>query len=79
MDTRTIVALHRLANPRSRVVDLFQFHQNGSTVRSMRCILCGTEGPTWCGKWPKTVKATMWEITHYSKHQAQFEAQAGLL
>ena len=67
-DERAVVARHRAENPRSRAVGLFKFRRNGGTTKSMACVLCGAEGPTWCAKYRKTQRAERWEAEHRASH-----------
>jgi hypothetical protein len=66
-----IVADYRRANPQSRVVSLFRYFRNGGAVKAMSCILCGCEGPTWCGRYTKTKAARDWEVQHRKDHGLQ--------
>jgi hypothetical protein len=63
------VQQYRLDNPMSRVTGPIKFVRNGGSVRQRGCILCGEVGPTWCGKWPKTMAAIVWEQKHVASHQ----------
>ena len=61
----------RKENPRSRFVGLFRFYRNGSATRQMECVLCNELGPSWCAKWPKTVRSREWEGKHRQLHLAE--------
>jgi hypothetical protein len=65
------IKAYRAANPRSRVVNLFKFARNGSGTKQMACVLCGAVGPTWSGKYRKTVRAIVWEAEHQKTHDVQ--------
>lgn len=58
------LAAFRLANPRSRAVGRFRYCKNGASVKQRECIFCGDQGPSWCGRYRKTKRATAWESTH---------------
>ena len=91
LDERAVVALYalealasvqhdqqhvRLANPLSRAVALFKFHRNGGSTKSMACVACGAEGPTWCAKYPKTLRAERWEAEHRAGHELPWASRA---
>jgi len=58
----------RVAEPNARFTSLFRYAVNTSRRRMMECVLCGAEGPTWSGEWPKTKRANDWEVEHREAH-----------
>ena len=68
---REAVRRYRAENPRSRAPRAIVTSRNTAASKSMRNVLTGAEGPTWCARWPKTQRAIAWEIE-------QFESMFGV-
>ena len=58
------LALYRFLFPRSRVQNRFRFYHNTNCRKSMQCVFCRVEGPTWSSRYPKTKRAEHWEAEH---------------
>lgn len=73
-----LLADHRATNPRSRAVGLVRFVRNGGRTKQRGCVLCGANGPSWCGEYKKTKRAEEWELAHAARHvEAAIEAARG--
>lgn len=65
---QTLVAMYRMVHPESRAVSIIRYVRNGAVTRQRGCIICGENGPSWNGKYPKTEAAKSWERSHVEMH-----------
>ena len=63
-----LVREYREAHPKSRVVGILRYVVNTAARRQRECVVCGWQGPTWCGRWPKTKAAIEAEEAHKAQH-----------
>jgi len=68
MTEEEIVKKYRAKNPHSRATRMFKYGLNTSRRRSLICLGCGEERPSWCVDWPRTANSLTWESEHRVKH-----------
>lgn len=59
-----LVAAHRVAHPRSRLVGMVYYSRNGQIRRERSCAVCGRLVTSWSGKWPRPASSVSDERGH---------------
>jgi len=66
--SQSFISAYRLLNPLSRVISIFRYCRNTSSVKQRECIICGYKTDTWCAEYPRTKCTISEESEHIRMH-----------